>query len=333
MTELAKPLAGFLREYLPHERGASPHTVETYVITFKMLVTFAAGFLGIQPCRLTIENLDIVTLLAFLDHLETERNNGVRTRNARLATIKAFYRYLEFRYPQHLDIAARVRAMPTKKTGQPPLVDYLSHDEVQALLNAPDTTTPIGVRDHAMLCLVYNAGLRVSELTGLPLDSLTQPELNQVRVMGKGRRARILPLWKETGSALRNWLGIRPNGIDRHLFLNAYGTGMTRRGFAKRLEVHVEAATAVVPSITDKAISPHSLRHACALHTLEATGDIRQVALWLGHASQQTTEMYLRLDPVEKLEILAERQPPDITRGRFHGVQDQLMAMLSEIQG
>ncbi len=244
--------------------------------------------------------------------------------------IKSFYKYLEFRYPQYLDIAARVRAMPAKKADEPPPVDYLSHDEIQALINAPDTSTRTGVRDHAMLCLAYNAGLRVSELTSLPLDSLAQPELNQVRVMGKGRRARILPLWKETSSALHNWLGIRPEGEDCHLFLNAYGTGMTRRGFAKRLTVHVKTAAAVVPSIADKAVSPHSLRHACALHTLEATGDIRQASMWLGHARQQTTEIYLRLDPVEKLEILSERPPPGITRGKFDGVQDKFLAMLGE---
>ena len=311
MTKLGKPLAKFLREYLPHERGVSPHTVEAQIITFQMLTTFAAGLLGTTPCRLTIENLDTATLLAFLDHLETERNNSIRTRNTRLAMIKAFYKYLEFRYPQYLDIAGRIRAIPAKKADEPPPVDYLSHDEIQALINAPDTSTRTGVRDHAMLCLAYNAGLRVSELTSLPLDSLT-------------------PLWKETSTALLNWLGIRPDGDDCHLFLNAYGNGLTRRGFAKRLTVHVKTAAAVVPSVADKAISPHSLRHACALHTLEATGDIRQASLWLGHSSQQTTEIYLRLDPVEKLEILSERPPPDITRGKFDGVQDKFLAMLEK---
>ena len=328
MTDLAKPLAGFLREYLPHERGASPHTIESYVTAFRMLVTFVAELLGIQPCRLKIEHLDTENLLAFLDHLETDRNNGVNTRNMRLAAFKAFYRYLEFRYPEYLDYAAQVRAIPFKK-GDQPLIDYLTRDEVQALLNAPDTTTRTGLRDQAMLCLTYNAGLRVSELVSLHLDSLTQPELNQVRVMGKGRRGRILPLWKETSTALHSWLGVRPDGTDFHLFLNAQGTGMTRRGFAKRLAVHAATASSVDPSIAYKTVSPHALRHACALHTLEATGDIRQVGLWLGHASIQTTEMYLRVDPVDKLEILSERQPPEIQKGNFKGVQDQLLAMLA----
>ena len=332
MSELAKPVAAFLREYLPHERGASPHTIETYVIALRILITFLADLLRIQPSRLEIKHLDTKNVLAFLNHLEKDRKNGVKTRNMRLAAIKTFFRYLEYRYPEHLDIAARVRAIPSKKEDQPP-VDYLSHEEVHAILDAPDTRTPIGLRDRAMLCLTYNAGLRVSELVSLPVDSLSQPGLNQIRVMGKGRRGRILPLWRETSAALHNWMGVRPDRTDCHLFLNTFGAGMTRRGFAKRLAVHAEAAAAVVPSIADKTVSPHSLRHACALHTLEATGDIRQVALWLGHASIQTTEMYLRIDPVTKLKTLSERQPPNLRKGSFHGVQDQLLAMLGKVGG
>ena len=252
----------------------------------------------------------------------------------RLATVKAFFRFLEFRYPQHLDIAARVRAIPFKMADQPPPVDYLTRDEVNALLNAPDGTTRTGLLDQAMLCLAYDAGLRVSELVTLPLAGLRQPELNQVRVMGKGRRGRVLPLWEKTGTALRGWLNVRPEGAGNpHLFLNSSGTGMTRRGFAKRLEVHAAAVAPTVPSIAGKVVTPHSLRHACALHTLEATRDIRKVALWLGHASQQTTEMYLRVDPADRIAIQSEQEPADIRGGSFEGVQDELLAMLAEIQG
>lgn len=332
MTDLARPLSRYLTEHLPHERGASRHTVRAYVCTFNMLVTFAAGRLGTRPCKLTVADLDTDTLLAFLDHLETDRKNGVTTRNMRLASIKAFFRFLEFRYPQHLEIAARVRAIPSKRADQSS-VDCLAGDEVKAILNAPNRATRTGLRDHAMLGLAYNAGLRVSELVGLSLGSLKQPELDQVRVMGKGRRGRMLPLWKQTADALHNWLDVRPDGADQHLFLNSSGRGMTSRGFAKRLAVHAEAAASVAPSIATKAVSPHSLRHACALRTLEATGDIRQVALWLGHASQQTTEMYLRIDPVEKLRILSKQKPPEISEGNFQGVRDELLAMLARIKG
>ena len=185
-------------------------------------------------------------------------------------------------------------------------------------LHATDTVT--GLRDRAMLCLTYNAGLRVSELIGLALEDLQTPALDSVRVLGKGRRGRVLPLWKQTRTALRQWLGVRPDGADQHLFLNAFGTGLTRRGFANRLALHAETAARTVASIAGKTVTPHSFRHACALHTLEATGDIRQVALWLGHASLQSTEMYLRVDPANKLDILSARQPPNLRKGSFDGV-------------
>ncbi len=328
MAELAPPLAMFLREYLPRDRGTSRHTVESYALCFKLLVVFAADKHGIRPCKLEIGHLDIATLLEFLEHLERDRGNGVRTRNARLAAIKAFFRFLEFRHPGYLDLAAQVREVPAKK-GEVPLIGSLDRAETRALLDAPDPGTVAGTRDRAMLCLTYNAGLRVSELVGLALDDLKMPALDEVHIIGKGRRERILPLWKETRRALRDWLALRPKSADRHLFLNAMGTGMTRRGFAKRLSLHAQTAAHSVPSITRKTVSPHLLRHACALHTLEATGDVRKVSLWLGHSSLQTTEMYLRADPTDKLDTLDKWRPPSLRKGIFKGVQDELLAMLA----
>ena len=190
MTGLAKPLAGFLREYLPHERGVSPHTVESYVTSFRMLVTFVAGRLGTQPCRLEVMDIGTGNLLQFLDHLETGRGNCVNTRNVRLAAVKAFFRYLEFRHPEHLDLAAQVRAIPLKK-GDRRVVDCLTRGEIRALLGAPRPETRTELRDRAMLCLAYNAGLRLSELVSLHVGSVSQPELDLVRVMGKGRRERM----------------------------------------------------------------------------------------------------------------------------------------------
>ena len=328
MAELAPPLAMFLREYLPRDRGTSRHTVESYALCFKLLVVFAADKHAIRPCTLEIGHLDIATLLEFLEHLERDRGNGVRTRNARLAAIKAFFRFLEFRHPGYLDLAAQVREIPAKK-GEVPLIGSLDRTETRALLDAPDPGTVAGTRDRAMLCLTYNAGLRVSELVGLALDNLKMPALDEVHIIGKGRRERILPLWKETRSALRDWLALRPKSADRHLFLNAMGTGMTRRGFAKRLSLHAQTAAHSVPSITTKTVSPHLLRHACALHTLEATGDVRKVSLWLGHSSVQTTEMYLRADPTDKLDTLDKWRPPSLRKGMFKGVRDELLAMLA----
>ena len=249
MAELAPPLAMFLREYLPRDRGTSRHTVESYALCFKLLVVFAADKHAIRPCTLEIGHLDIATLLEFLEHLERDRGNGVRTRNARLAAIKAFFRFLEFRRPGYLDLAAQVREIPAKK-GEVPLIGSLDRAETRALLDAPDPGTVAGTRDRAMLCLTYNAGLRVSELVGLALDDLKMPALDEVHIIGKGRRERILPLWKETRRVLRDWLALRPKSADRHLFLNAMGTGMTRRGFAKRLSLHAQTAAHSVPSIS-----------------------------------------------------------------------------------
>ena len=330
MGKLASPLAMFLREHLPRDKGTSRHTVESYALCFRLLVVFAVDKRDIRPCELEIGHLDIETILEFLEHLERDRKNGVPTRNVRLAAIKTFFRFLEFRYPGYLDLAAQVREIPAKK-GDVPVIGHLNRTETRALLNAPDFETVTGIRDRAMLCIVYNAGLRVSELVGLALEDLKMPALDEVHIIGKGRRERILPLWKESTGALRDWLAIRPESADRHLFHNAMGTGMTRHGFAKRLALHAQTAAQDVSSITEKSVSPHLLRHACSKHTLEATGDVRKVSLWLGHSSLQTTEMYLRADPTDKLDTLEKWRPPSLRKGKFKGVQDELLAILESI--
>lgn len=327
MTDLARPLTRFLRRYLPHERGASRHTVESYAGCFRRLAVFAAERHRVRPCELSIEQLDADTVADFLDHLETEFGNSVQTRNLRLAAVKSFFRYLEFRNVECLEAAARIRSVPWKRADRP-TVSWIDRAEVQALLDAPDTGTVAGVRDRAMLHLAYNAGLRVSELTGLPLANLGTPRLDEVRIMGKGRRERVLPLWKQTCSALRDWLAVRPDVADPHLFLNSSGTGMTRRGFAKRLAGHCRTAARTTPSLAGRTVTPHAFRHACALNILEATGDVRQVALWLGHASLRSTEMYLRVDTAHKLDILAAGKAPTLRKGSFNGVKDELLAML-----
>lgn len=329
MTELAIHLSKFLREHLRREQHASEHTVYTYSRCFVYLTTFAGAKLGVQPCQLRIEQLTTQVILDFLDNLEKERGNSIRTRNLRLAAIKSFYRYLQFRVPECLDLCLQVHAMPWKRCEQK-LIHYLDRDEVAALLDAPDSRTFAGARDRAMLDLAYTAGLRVSELVGLRWKDIAR-DLQTVRVMGKGRRERTLPLWRHTRSVLRHWLVHRPDTSVDHFFLNARGTGMSRHGFAHRLKLHAEKARRKMPSMVDKRISPHVLRHSCAIHTLEATGDIRKVSLWLGHASFQTTELYLRTDPLAKLEILDSRVPPSIKRGKFKDVPDELLAMLNKI--
>ena len=201
MTELASHLGVFLREHLPRDRNASRHTVQSYADSFQLLVCFAAERLGVRPCRIQIEQLTAPLILDFLDSLERERNNTIGTRNVRLAAVKSFFRYLEFRAPACLDLARQVHAIPMKRRDEA-MVESLNRDELRTLLDAPDPTTGAGVRDRAMLHLTYAAGLRVSELIGLMCEDLARPHLDTVRVTGKGRRERVLPLWQVLFPAL-----------------------------------------------------------------------------------------------------------------------------------
>jgi integrase/recombinase XerD len=326
MNALAPYLETFLREYLPRDRRVSPHTIDTYAYAFQLLVCYAAERLRIAPSSLQIEQLDAPLILDFLGHIETQRHNLPQTRNARLGAVKAFFRFLEYRLPGSLDQVCRIKAIPIKKTDAK-LVNYLTHEEMQALLDTPDPHTRSGTRDRAMLHLAFAAGLRVSELIGLRRDELTLHPNPSVHVRGKGRRERELPLWKQTAAVLRAWLAVRGEYPTPELFLNANGEPMTRSGFEYILDKHVEVATTKQPSLARKRISPHVLRHSCAMHTLIATHDIRKVSLWLGHATLQSTEIYLRADPTEKLEALAAVMPPTLKRGRFKA-PDKLLAML-----
>ena len=233
--------------------------------------------------------------------------------------------------PSCLEIARQIHAIPVKRHDQA-VVRYLDREEIQALLDAPDANTPAGLRDRAMLHLGYAAGLRVSELVGVTLQDLGQPGLDTVRIMGKGRRERVLPIWKETTRVIRDWIRVRPEVRDPHLFLNARGMAMSRHGFAHRLQLHAKTAAMMAPSMAGKRVFPHILRHSSAISTLEATGDIRKVSLWLGHASIQSTEIYLRADPVAKLDILSGNRPPAITRGAFKDVPDRLLAVLRDVR-
>jgi integrase/recombinase XerD len=326
MTPLAPHLAQFLHEYLPRQRAMSAQTSDTYAYAFQLLVCFAARRLKTTPSALSIEHLDATLVLAFLEHLEKERGNCARTRNSRLAAIKTFFRFLEYRLPACLEQALRIRAIPVKKTDEV-IVGYLNRAEIQALLDAPDPSSRYGLRDRAMLHLAFAGGLRVSELVGLCLADLVLHPQPTVHVMGKGRRERVLPLWRETATALRDWLKVRGDLKTAALFSNMRGDTITRSGFEYILDKHVRTASAKQPSLAKKRISPHSLRHSCAMETLQATGDIRKVALWLGHASLQSTEVYLRADPTEKLEVMASLVPPTLRRGHFRP-PDKLLAML-----
>lgn len=326
MTPLAPHLTAFLRDRLPRERHASVHTGDAYAYAFQLLLVFAAKRLRTPPSALAFEHLDVPLVLAFLDDLESTRGNSARTRNARLAAIKSFVRFVEYRVPACLQQVHCLLAIPSKIVDER-LVAYLTRDEMQAVLDAPDPRARAGVRDRAMLHLAFAAGLRVSELVGLRLDELALQPQPSIHVRGKGRRERLLPLWKTTAAALRAWLALRGQASCPELFLNARGGPLTRDGFEYILAKHVATATVKTPSLKPKRVSPHVLRHTCAMHTLEATHDIRKVALWLGHASVQTTEIYVRADPSAKLDALDAVLPPTLRRGRFRA-PDRLLAML-----
>lgn len=328
MTPIAPHITAFLQQRLPIEQGASGNTCESYAYAFKLLFEYASGILKIPPSQLHLEQLDAQLIVDFLSYLETTRSNGPNSRNTRLAAIKSFMHYMEFRVPSALEQIRRVLALPVKKTDSR-LVKHLTAEELQAILNAPLPTNRDGIRDRAMLHLCFAGALRVSELTGLLLADLTLQPHASVVVHGKGRRQRCLPLWKETASAVRSWLAVRGKILTPELFLNARGEQMTRSGFEYILRKHVKTAANRCPSLIAKRVSPHVLRHTCALTVLQATKDIRKVSLWLGHASMQTTEMYTRVDPSAKLEALESVVAPKLRSGRFKAT-DKLIATLKE---
>jgi site-specific recombinase XerD len=326
MTPLAPHVEAFFRTYLASERGCSRHTCDTYAYAFQLLLSFAATRHRTSPSSLSLEQIDAPLVLDFLAHLETRRRNAAATRNSRLIAIKSFAHFLEYRVPAAIDQVRRILAIPAKKTDLP-LVDYLTRQEVQALLDAPQPTTRLGIRDRAMLHVCFAAALRVSELIGLRRDGVQLHPDPSIHICGKGRRERVLPLWKQTTAALRAWFAVRGEVSTPEVFVSARGRPLTRSAVEYVLHKHVQHATDLMPSIASKRVSPHVLRRSCAMHTLHATRDVRKVSLWLGHASIKSTEIYLRADPTEKLAILNAGVAPSLRPGRFRP-PDRLLAML-----
>ena len=327
MTPLAPHITAFLQKRLASERRASPHTCASYAYAFQLLFEFASQRLHRAPSDLVVEALDADLILAFLEHLDKDRGNSARSCNARLAAIKSFMRFLEHRVPALLDQIRRVLAIPTQRTTHA-IVRSLDRQEYRAILDVPDPASRLGIRDRAMLHLALAGGLRVSELVGMPLAAVRfEGRYLHLYIRGKGRKERTLTLWKDVADSLRAWLAVRGDAPTPEVFLNAHGAAMTRSGFARILERHRAVAMKSPAPLQHKRVSPHVLRHTCALNVLRATGDIRKVALWLGHESTQTTEAYLRADPTEKLSALGAMKCPELRPGKFR-VPDQLMATL-----
>ncbi len=327
MTALAPHITAFFEQRLPLERGASEHTRDSYAYAFKLFLTYASTRLKVAPSELTVEQMDAPLVVDFLQDLETTRSNSPSSRNIRLAAIKSFMHFLEYRVPAALERIRRILAIPIKKT-ESRLVGHLTRQEMQALLDAPDPTTRAGIRDRAMLHVCYAAGLRVSELIGIRLDDLILQPQPALLVHGKGRRERCLPVWRTTAAALRAWLAVRGPARIPELFVNARGASLTRSGIEYILRKHVQTARRQCPSLATKRVFPHLLRHPCALTVLHATKDLRKVSLWLGHAHMHTSEIYTRADQSVKLEVLESIVPPNLRSGRFKAT-DKLIAFLT----
>jgi site-specific recombinase XerD len=326
MTPIASHITAFLQDYLAIQRGASPHTCDTYAYSFQLLFEYASEREGVPPSELNLEQIDASLITAFLQHLETDRGNTASARNVRLAAIRSFFHFLEYRLPAALDQIRRVLAIPFKKTDSK-LVGFLDAEEMQAVLDAPEPRRRDGIRDRAMLHLSSTAGLRVSELTGLRVDELTLEPTPSILVRGKGRKQRTLPLLRETANALRAWLSVRGDVQVPELFVNAPGQQLSRWGVAYILKKHVRTASRRQATLREKRVSPHMLRHTCAMLALQATHDIRKVSLWLGHSSIKTTEIYTRVDPTDKLTAIRFMAPPTLRKGRFRP-PDKLIALL-----
>ncbi|WBL64737.1 site-specific integrase [Thauera sp. WB-2] len=315
-TEFASLLQRFFAERLLQQKNASPRTIAAYRDTFRLLFGYAERERGTPPAKLTLNDFDSTLTLDFLTYLETERRNTVRSRNARLAAVRAFAHYVALQCPPALHLMQQILAIPMKRF-EKPLLGFLSRDEVQALLAAPDTTTWCGLRDRMMLTLLYNSGARVSEMIGIRVADVTLATTSSVRLHGKGRKQRTVPLWKETAAEIRRWLAYADLKAEHPLVPTRKGLPMTRTNVAERLALAVSEATERCPQLQGRRISPHTLRHTTAMHLLQAGVDLTVIALWLGHESPVTTHGYVEADLAMKERALATIAPPGAKRQRY----------------
>lgn len=326
---LTSLLQGFFTERLVRQLQASPETVSAYRDTLKLLLLFAAQKVHKPPSRLTLDDLDAVTVGAFLIHLDTDRHNSTPTRNARLAAIHSFYRYALPLIPERAHTASQVLAIPPRRHDRT-VVSFLTGTEIEALLAAPDRTTWYGRRDHALLLTASQTGLRLSELTGLTThDVATTMPGAAVHTTGKGRKERVTPLTRQTAAVLHAWLpeAAAPSGP---VFPTRRGTRMSADAVQRLVTKHATTAALNCPSITSKHVTPHTLRHTAAMALLTAGVDTTVIALWLGHQSATTTHIYLHADMSIKEKALALVPGPNTTPGRYQPADD-LMAFLEQL--
>jgi integrase/recombinase XerD len=329
MSALAPTLEAFFSDRLINEKGASGHTIAAYRDTFRLLLSFAQRRTGKQPCKLEIDDLDAPLIQAFLDHLERDRGNSPRTRNARLAAIHSMFRFAALRHPEHAELIGRVLAVPTKRFDRA-IVSYLTKEEADALINAPDRSRWIGRRDHALLALTVQTGVRVSELASLRCHDVHLGTGPHVQIIGKGRKQRATPLTKHTVAVLREWTQERAGQPDQPLFPTSRGRPLSRDAIALLVAKHTKTASHTCPTLHNKTISPHTLRHTAAMNLLHAGVDSTVIALWLGHESVEATQIYVHADMQIKERALARTTPPNSTPGRYRP-PDTLLAFLEAL--
>jgi integrase/recombinase XerD len=329
MTTLAPTLQAFFTDRLIRQRHASDHTIAAYRDTFRLLLAFAEHRTGTTPSALRVADLDAPLVSAFLDHLEDQRGNGARTRNARLAAIHSLFRHAALRHPEDAAVIQRVLAIPPKKSGRA-IITYLDEREIEALLAAPDQGTRTGRRDHAMLATAIQTGLRASELTSLTVADVHLGTGAHVTCLGKGRKQRVTPLTADTVTTLRNWLTERAGLPGDPLFPASTGTRLSRDALEKRLARHSATAAASCPTLTEKKVSPHVMRHTAAMRLLAAGVDTTVIALWLGHESTATTQVYVHADLALKEKALARTAPLEASAGRYQP-PDAVMAFLKSL--
>lgn len=323
-------LQRFFVEHLGNQRAVSPCTIAAYRDTFRLLLDFAEATIGKAPTQLTLADLDAQLTLSFLSHLEKERTNGARTRNARLAAVRAFLQYAAHYDLIALPVIEQVLAIPMKRFDRP-VLGFLSREEMQAILDAPDAQTWAGERDRALFSVMYNTGARVSEAIGLRVGEVVVDGSAVAHLRGKGRKDRSVPLWRTTANLLRNWKRrLDCAGEENFLFPNRGGGRMARSNVTQRLELAASAAAERCPQLARRSISPHTIRHTTAMHLLQSGVDITVVALWLGHESPATTHMYLQADLAMKERTLNRLSPMTASQGRYRP-PDQLRKFLMNL--
>jgi integrase/recombinase XerD len=330
-TPLSPLLQAFFTERLARQRDASPHTIAAYRDSFRLLLGFVHQRTGKSPCKLQLQDLDAAMIAAFLGHLENERGNSVRTRNARLTAVHSFFHYAALKAPECSELITRVLAIPEKRFDTT-LISYLTKPEIDALLAAPDRATWTGRRDHALLLLAVQTGLRASEIASLRRQDLQLDGSAWVRCRGKGRKERCTPLTRQTRQALHIWLRERGGDPDSPLFPSRSGQHLTRGAIWRLVTKHADTASERCSSLQAKNITPHTLRHTAAMRLLHTPTpiDIATIALWLGHESLDTTNKYIHADMDLKRRALDRTAPTNAKPGRYRP-PDALLAFLESL--